>query len=509
MGDLHHPTSTRNPQAQKFFNQGLTLLYGFNYPEAAHSFREAVRLDPGYAMGWWGLAMALGPNINEPHFPQNVIPAFEASRKAAELASTASPREKAYIEALQARYVREPGADRSALDKAFAAKMKSLAAQYPDDLDAQTLYAESLMMLHPWRLWTADGKPAPDTLEIVRLLEYVLDRNPDHMGACHYYIHAVEASTEPWKALPAADRLGKLAPAAGHLVHMPAHIYMRTGDYERAAVSNREASEADRLYFQKSGAGGIYGSYYAHNLHFLSAARSMQGRYAEAISGVEDAARIIEPLTAQVPIFEPFLAFPILVNVRFRKWDKIMAMPQPPERLITSNNLWRFGRGMAFASNGKPKQAQEELTAFRASINKVPDDRVYGQNPERLVMNIAAKILEAKIAQVAGNKEVMLAALNEAVRLEDSLQYNEPADWYYPPSREALGAGLISAGKFQEAEAVFREDLRRNRRNGRSLFGLMEALKAQGRHEEAALVKMQLDAAWKGADEPLQLSHLF
>jgi tetratricopeptide (TPR) repeat protein len=510
MGSLNHPVTTQSAEAQKFFNQGLTLLYGFNYPEAARSFRRAVELDPEMPMGWWGLAVALGPNINEPLFPQNSQPAYDAARRAKSLAPRAAPRERMYIDAVVAHYVPDPQpADRSSLDRAYAEAMKRLAEAWPDDLDAQTIYAESLMNLTPWRLWSLDGKPGTHTLEIVRLLESVLDRDPGHLGANHYYIHAVEASPNPEKALPSGYRLGPLAPGAGHLVHMPAHVFMRTGDYERAAQANIDAAEADRKYFETSGADGIYSTYWSHNWHFLSAAYSMQGRYRDAFESVRRAAGIMAPMAKQIPIFESFLSFPVLVQLRFHRWEELASSEAPPDGSITSRNVWRMARAHAFAALGRKTDAERERKAFLDGLRDLPEDRTYGQNPERAVMQIGEKTLDARIAAASGDWAKAVRHLRDAVAAEDKLNYNEPADWYYPPTREALGAALLRTGQAAEAEQVFRGDLRINRRNGRSLFGLMESLKAQGKMDEAALIEQQYKTAWAKADAPLRLEDLF
>jgi tetratricopeptide (TPR) repeat protein len=508
-GAVVFPIGTSSDAAARWANQGLRMVYAFNHPEAAVSFRKAAELDPECAMCFWGLGLALGNNINSPLMPENSGPAYEAAQRALALAGKAGERERMYVEALASRYAKENPKDRKALDEAYAAGMRKLADAYPDDLNAQVLYADALMNLRPWKLWSADGQPAPGTEEIVRRLESVLARDPRHMGANHMYIHAVEASLTPERALASADRLGMLAPGSGHLVHMPAHVYMRTGDYENAARVNEKAAELDRKYFETIAGPSYYLPYWVHNLHFLSAARSMQGRYEEARKAITEAARQLEPLARMEAGFEPTLAMPLLLDVRFQKWAAILARPEPASFSVTVNNVWHFTRGMAFASERNVVMARGELRQFRAALEKLSEERPFGLNREKPVMRIAALMLEAKIALAEKKLEVALARLREAVEGEDALSYDEPADWYYPPSREALGAVLLRMGQGAEAERVFRQELKNNRRSGRALYGLMEALAAQGKKDAAELVRGEYELAWRGADAPLSLPLLF
>ena len=509
LGNLHHPVSTQNAEAQRFFNQGLTMIFGFNHGEAVRSFRRATELDPMLAMGYWGIAVALGPNINAGMEPDAHKQAWEALRQARKLAASVTPRERDYIGALTARYSENPKAELEPLQRHYADRMRVLANKYPDDLDAQTLFAESLMNLYPWKLWTLDGKPAPVTEECVRVLEGVLERDPHHIGANHYYIHAVEASPQRQRALAAADRLGKLVPGAGHLVHMPSHIYMRTGDYEAAARSNIEAAAADKSYLEKGGVGAFYRALYAHNLHFLSAAYSMQGRYKDSFKAAEECRDALAPLAVEIPGFEGPLTAAMLVPVRFRDWDRVLKTPEPDAKQFTLHNLWHFGRGMAYAAKGDVQKASAERDLFRKGVAALADDRTFGTNTEKSVMRLPMFLLDAKIALARKDVAQAIGHLKEAVAAEDSLSYNEPPDWYYPPSREALGAVLLSAGKFEEAEAVFREDIRRNQRNGRSLFGLTESLRAQNKTDQVALIEPLYKVAWSKADRALQVSDLF
>ena len=508
-GELRFEVSSQNPEAKKWANQGLRLIYAFNHPEAAASFRKATELDPECAMCWWGLSLALGNNINAPLMPENAKPAYDASQQALALAAKASPRESAYIAALAQRYAKENPADRSALDKAYAQAMRSVAKSFPDDLDAQTLAADALMNLTPWKLWTKDGKPNAYTLEIEDLLETVMHRDPQHLGANHIYIHAVEASRNPERALPSAALLGKLAPASGHLVHMPAHIYMRTGNYEESAALNRKAAALDKLYFETVGAPTYYMPYWVHNLQFLCAAESMMGNYTAARDSIGFAAKQLEPLARMNPAFEAALAMPLMLEVRFQQWDKILAMEPPASFSLSVNNIYLFARGMAQAAKSDPDEATNSLARFRNAVDALAEDRGFGLNREKTVMAIAATVLEAKIAFASKDHATAIAALERAVAAEDLLDYDEPADWYYPPSREALGAVLLSAGKAAAAEQVFRQELRNNRQSGRALFGLREALKAQGKHEAAAMVSPLYELAWKRSDRPLTPAQLF
>jgi tetratricopeptide (TPR) repeat protein len=508
----HHsfPVSTSNAEAQKFFNQGLILVYGFNHDEAARSFRRAAELDPQMAMAHWGLAMALSPNYNQTSIsPEQMKAGLEAVRKGLALAARAPEHERAYLEALAKRFSVEAGTGQRALGVAYRDAMRALAERYPDDAEAATLYADSLMVLNAWKLWGPDGKPAEGTGEIVSVLEAVLRRHPEHIGAHHLYIHAVEASPHPEWALTSAERLGPLTPAAGHLVHMPAHIYMRVGDYEAAARSNALAAEADRSYFASGGLRGVYSAgYYSHNLHFLAAARSMQGRYGEAMRAARQLEENVRPYLKEIPPLESFMPTAVLTMVRFGRWDEVLREPEPPASQPVTNSLWRWGRGMAYAAKGKAAEAETELKTFKAAAASIPGDTGYGQNTARDVLKIAEHFLDARIASARGDRRGAVEHLRRAVEAEDALAYDEPPGWYHPLSRESLGGALLQAGERAEAEKVFREDLRRNRRNGRSLFGLAESLKAQGKAYEAQLVGREFESAWKDADTKLRVEDL-
>jgi len=511
LGDLHHPVSTANPEAQKFFDQGMRLIYAFNHEEAAGSFQRAAELDPKMAMAYWGLAEAVGPNYNDPADPDRYKKAHEAIAKAGELGVNASPAEKAYIAAMALRFPADPAADHRLAAERYRNAMGDLVKQFPDDLDAATLFAEAGMDLHPWGLWHPDGTPEGGTEDIVAALESVLRRDPSHMGAIHYYIHAVEASPNPERALAAANRLAALAPAAGHLVHMPGHVYIRTGDFEAAVKTNQLAASADRAYIQANGAGGIYPAmYYSHNLHFIAACSSMNGNYAEAHKAAEMLATHVSPLVKDIPPLEGFMTVPMAVEVRFQKWDQIMAMPQPPAAMQTTTVFWHFARGMALAAKGKVAEAEAEHHIVSEAADKTPPDQVFAMpvnNKAKDVLTIATNVLGAKIAMARHDSANAISLLRRAVAVQDTLKYDEPPDWFYPV-RESLGAALLLNGNAAEAEKVFREDLERNPRNPRSLFGLAETLRAQNRAYDAQFVDKQFQSNWKSTEIKLTVADL-
>ena len=511
LGDLHHPVSTSNPEAQKFFDQGMRLIYAFNHEEAAGSFERAAELDPNMAMAYWGLAEAVGPNYNDPADPDRYKKAHEAIAQAEKFAASASPSEKAYIAAMALRFPADPAADHRLAAERYRNAMGDVVTQFPDDLDAATLFAEAGMDLHPWGLWRKDGTPEGGTEDIIAALESVLKRDPNHMGAIHYYIHAVEASPNPERALAAANRLAALAPAAGHLVHMPGHVYIRTGDFEAAVKTNQVAAQADRDYMKSNGAGGMYGAmYYSHNLHFIAACSSMNGNYAEARKAAEMLAAHVGPHVKDVPPLEGFMTVPIAVEVRFQKWDQILAMPQPPAAMQTTTVFWHFARGMALAAKGKVAEAEAEHHIVSEAADKTPPDQVFAMpvnNKAKDVLNIATNVLGAKIAQARHDSAGAVSLLRRAVAIQDTLKYDEPPDWFYPV-RESLGAVLLLNGNATEAEKVFREDLDRNPRNPRSLFGLAEALRAQNRAYDAQFVDKQFQSNWKNPEIKLKVLDL-
>jgi len=507
MGNGHHPIATANPEAQKFFDQGLMLAYGFNHDEAVRSFRRAAELDPRAAMPQWGIALALGPNYNMPLDPERAKLAYEALEKARALAAAAPENERAYVNALAKRYSEDPKADRKKLDLEYAHAMKALKDTYPDDPDAATLYAESLMDLRPWQLWSADGRPAEGTDEIVAVLTGVLRTDPNHIGANHYFIHAIEASKTPERALASADRLAMLAPAAGHLVHMPGHIYLQLGDYETAARTNDAAAEADRAYIRKTGAQGVYPlMYYSHNLHFILTARAAEGRYNDAMKAAAQLRENVAPAVRTMAMVEPFYMMPEFVMLRFGKWDEILKAREPEASGAIVTALRHFARGAALAGKGDVKSAERERSEFETARKAIPAEAHFGINKAAPVFELASLELEARIQSAQGNREAAFKKWRAAAEAQDALGYDEPPSWYHPV-RESLGGALLRDGRAAEAERVFREDLAKNPRNGRSLFGLLESLKAQ-KKPGTEWVAREFEAAWKNADHALKAEDL-
>jgi tetratricopeptide (TPR) repeat protein len=504
MGDLRHSVSTTNQMAQRFFDQGLTFIFAFNHDAAVRSFKRALEYDPNLAMAHWGIGLSLGPNINLPVSPEAEKAAYDAAQKAVELSANASEPEKDYIKALAIRYSIEPGADLQALDKKYSDAMKKLSEKYPDDLDAVTLYAESMMDLKPWQYWSDDGKPAEGTEHIIEVLESVMRRDPLHPGANHYYIHAVEASNYPERALPSAARLETFAPAAGHLVHMPAHVYLRVGDYAAAARRNEVASEADLDYVQACGVQGFYPAMYtSHNMHFAAVAHLLQGRYAASRRYAERLLNHVKPVAEQSAGFESFLPTLEQVLVGFGKWDEILALPQPDQKFKLHRGIWHYARGMAFAALNRTELAEKEAEAVAALRKELGDDAQFGPfNKVGDVFVIAENQVRARTALAKNDTEKAAELLKEVVPVEDRLRYMEPPDWYLH-TREALGGVLLSAGKYSEAETVFRKDLEKNRRKGRSLYGLEAALRKRGNIAQANFIKRGFDKAWENADVEL------
>ena len=511
MGSHRHPIRTSSAEAQKYFDQGVVLLYGFNHDEAFRSFEKAAELDPKSPMPRWGMALSLGANYNDPEPEIDRLKKARAEvEKALALSADAAENERAYVEALATRYVADPAsADRAQLARDYAAAMKALSARYPDDLDAATLYAESLMNLHPWKLWTPEGEPGEGTVEIVAVLESVMKRDPYHPGANHYYIHAVEASSHPEKALASAARLETLVPSAGHLVHMPAHIYMRTGDYVGAEKANASAAEVDRQYIRATGAQGMYPMmYYNHNVHFESAAAAMAGRHAAAKQAADVLFADVLPGVPAMAMLEGFLLQPTAIALRFHRWDEIRQMPDPGPKLPLLRTAWFYARAMAAASTGDVKKAEALRQSYAAARDALGSATTVGPlNSATAYFAVATNVLDARIAQAKGDRKAAIASWTKAVIAEDALNYDEPATWYYPV-RESLGAALLADGQAAEAERVFREDLVRHPRSGRSLYGLVAALKAQQKAADAAWAEAQFDVAWKDADTKLKLEDM-
>jgi tetratricopeptide (TPR) repeat protein len=511
VGNAHHPVSTKNPEAQKFFDQGLRFIYAFNHDEAARSFQKAADLDPKLAIAYWGIAEAVGPNYNDPASDDRFEHAHEEIQKAMDLSAAASPSEQAYIQAMVLRFPADPKADRRKAAEEYHDAMREVMKKYPDDLDAATLFAESGMNLHPWGLWHVDGTPEAGTEEIVATLESVIRRDPNHLGAIHYYIHAVEASPNPERALAGASKLASLAPNAGHIVHMPAHVYIRTGDYEAAVKTNEEAAAVDRAYIKASGAQGIYPMmYYSHNLHFIAMCSAMDGNYAEAKKNADLLAEHVGPAVKMMPPLEGFMTIPMAVEVRFHRWDDILAMKQPDPEMKTTTVFWHFARGMALAGKGNVQEAETEYKIVSDAEAATPPDAVFAMpiyNKTKDILKIVEDVMGAKIAVAKKDNAQAISMLTAAVAIQDTLKYGEPPDWFFPV-RESLGGVLLMNGDAVGAEKVFRADLDRNPRNPRSLFGLQQALKAQGRNYDAGFVEAQFKAAWKGGATPLKVEDL-
>jgi tetratricopeptide (TPR) repeat protein len=497
LGDVHHPVSTKNRDAQQFFDQGLKLVYGFNHDEARRSFQRAAELDPKLAMAWWGVALTLGPNYNLPVDPEREKAGYDAVQRALSLQDNASDPERAYINALAVRYSNDPKADLHQLDLAYRDAMSKLVKSYPDDLDAVTLYAESMMNLHPWKLWLRDGKPNEGTEEIVALLESVLQRDPNHLGANHYYIHAVEASSRPERALPSAARLEKLAPAAGHLVHMPAHIYARVGQHSASAHCNQAAVAADKKFLGSTHEQGVYPAmYYSHNLHFLAYANCMDGKFADAKRAADELAAHVRPLVKQMPMLEGFLPTPLIVLLGFERWNEILNVAPPDPSLVYTTAQWHFARAMAFAGLKKTGDAQAESKLFFTELAKLPRDAAFDPlnsvtDVARVQENFLAAAIKMGQPESGEDSDEVIEALQHAIAAEDHLNYSEPPSWY-PPIRPVLGRVLLERGQAAAAEKVFRADLERNLRHARSLSGLRDSLKAQKRDYEAEQIEQQL-----------------
>jgi len=511
LGDLHHPVSTRNPQAQQFFDQGLRFIYAFNHDEAARSFQHAVELDPKLAMAYWGVAEAVGPNYNDPADPDRYKHAHDAVQKAVDLSSSALPSEQAYIQAMAKRFPADPSSDLKKAAEDYRDAMRQVVAEFPDDLDAATLFAESGMNLHPWGLWHHDGTPEAGTDEIVATLESVIKRDPNHLGAIHYYIHAVEASNNPERALAGANKLAALAPGAGHIVHMPAHVYIRTGDYDAAVRTNEQAAAVDRAYIKASGAQGIYPMmYYSHNLHFIAMCGAMNGSYAEARKNADLLVANVGPHVKDMPPLEGFMTIPMAVEVRFHHWNEILRMPAPDPALKTLTVFWHFGRGLALAGTGKVADAEAEYKIVSAAEEATPPDVIFQMpinNKAKDIMKIAKDVVGAKIALAKKDSNSAISMLRDAVAIQDTLKYGEPPDWFFPV-RESLGAALLMNGDTTGAEKVFREDLDRNPRNPRSLFGLRQALLQEKRDYDAGFIQKQFETSWKGGAQALKLDDL-
>lgn len=507
LGTLHHPISTASDLAQRYFDQGLRLVYAFNHEEAIRSFEEAAKQDPNAPMPYWGIALALGPNINAAMSKEDGHRATEAIKQARARLSGASAAERAYIEALTKRYLGSPRASRAALDKAYADAMRSVWKAFPDDPDAGVLFAEAMMDLRPWDFWTLEGTPKPGTQEIVTTLEAVIEKRPDHPGACHYYIHAVEASREPQRALACADRLPGLMPGAGHLVHMPAHIYARVGMYHESSERNTEAAHADERYLAKAHLTGDYADgYYSHNLHFLWSSLMMEGRSAEALRA---ATTLLTTITDQEAknnrSKEAYLTTKLFTWIRFGRWEDLLREPPPAKGLHLVEGTWRLGRGMALVATGRLPGADGERQALLTLTKQFRRSKNQHDKLERDLLKIAERLLAGQIAAHRRRHDEAIKTLREATKIEDSLQGAEPPHWSLP-IRHYLGPVLLLAGRASEAETEYRTDLKWYPENGWGLFGLLQSLKAQKKDAEAAEISNRFEKAWAHADVTLAAS---
>ena len=514
LGTHNHIVSTENVAAQRYFNQGLVLSFAFNHAESIRSFKAAQRLDPNCAMCYWGEALSRGPNINVTSDGKVVmsdsdrIEAFQAIKKAKELMHLASLKEQDYITALSSRYNGKVGTNRNLLDRQYAESMEALSRKYPEDMDAASLFAESLMNTMPWNYWAEDGNPKPDTIKVISSLEGVLEKAPGHPLAIHLYIHAVEASSSPERAEEAADRLGALVPGAGHLVHMPAHIYWRVGRYHDASEANIKAAAVDEEYIAQCNAQGFYPAlYYPHNIHFLWAASTMEGRSGLSIESALKVAKYVGPeQIRQFPVVEFFHTIPLLSYVRFGKWEEILSYSAPAPEFKYSLGIYHYARGIALSSLGRKEDALKELSYIKPlKDTQEINNLVKAGQPSAQLLEIAENLLQGQIDFMQGDFESSISTFKKAVAIQDSLPYTEPPFWYYP-TRQSLGRVLIEAGRFKEAEAVFKKDLEDYPRNGWSMFGLYKVLEIQGKTEEAKRYKDKFDVIWQLSDIQLESS---
>lgn len=507
LGKYGMKVSTNSERAQKFFNQGLNLYYGFNHLEAYRSFKEAARIDPSCAMAYWGQALSLGPNINLPMDPADTETVYKALQQALALQDEVTAKERALINALSKRYTAEALKDRRSLDEAYATAMAEASKQFPDDAEVNTLYAEALMDLHPWDFWK-NGKPQPWTSEPVEIINRVVTKNPNHPGANHLNIHILEASPEPDRAAASADKLLDLVPGSGHLVHMPSHIYIRVGRYIDGVEANERAVRTDEEYIAQCKVQGVYPLfYYPHNYHFLLACSQMAGMSAKSAETAEALKKNIPVEMLTVPDFvtlQHWYAMPWYNMVRFGKWNEILTVTEPADSLKYVKAVWHYARGMAFARTNKINEARNELKSFSQLVeDPFMEYTVSGFNSFRKILSIGEKMLDAEIEVKINNYDKAIQLLTAARDIEDNLLYQEPPDWYHP-TRQVLGSVLLDAKRPADAEKQFREDLNQYRKNGWSLFGLYQSLRAQGKNKEAMEVKKEFDLAFSKADITLK-----
>ncbi|MFW6199753.1 MAG: tetratricopeptide repeat protein [Gemmatimonadota bacterium] len=507
LGDHHYGVTTAAPPVQEYFDQGLRLYYAFNHAEAVRSFRAAQEIDPSCAMCYWGEALSYGPNINLPMDSASAVAAYEALTRAQAALDDETDRERGLVEALSVRYVPNPPGDRAALDSAYADAMSKLADRYPDDDEISVLYGESLMDLRPWDYWTADGRPQPGISEALDHLTRVVERSPEHPGACHFYIHAVEKE-HPERAVPCAERLASLMPGAGHIVHMPGHIYVRVGRYQDAVEANEHAVHADEEYIrdQRPGVGMYTAGYYPHNYDFMAFAGLMSGQVDKAVEAAERLTSLVPEEMFGAPgmsFLQHWITRPLQIQVRFQRWEEILEEPAPPEDLPHARAVWRYARGRALAAVGRTDEARQELARLRELARTPELEGVRMEfNASHDILAIPTDVLAGRIAQAEGRLDEAVERLRDAVRHEDALLYGEPPEWTVPV-RQELGEVLLDAGRAEDAARAFREDLERFPDNGWSLHGLARALRAQGRDADAREVERRFEEAWSASDAPL------
>ena len=516
MGDYHRAITTSDPGAQLYFDQGMVLAFGFNHAESIRSFRAAQRLDPLCAMCFWGEALATGPNINVTSngrvimSAEDRVAAYEAIKKAVELQGSAAEIERSFIQALATRYSSDPEAERGPQDIAYANAMRQLVDQYPEDDDAAAMFAEAWMNTMPWDYWSEPGEPKLETVDVIAALETILARTPDHPLAIHLYIHAVEASSNPGRAEDEADRLANLVPGSGHLVHMPAHVYWRVGRYHDAAEANVLAAAVDEAYIAQCNAQGFYPAlYYPHNIHFLWAASSMEGRSEVAIDAARRLAGNVRiEQIEEFPTIEFFKTVPLLALTQFGRWNDILAEPRPAEDLDYSNAIWHYARGTALGKLGRIEEALEERKRLAGLKDSVQANFLDANDyPATVLLAIADELLQGDISMAREDFETAVFHFSEAVEAQDSLPYMEPPFWYYP-TRQSLGHSLLLAGRASEAEAIYRRDLEDYPMNGWSMFGLIQSLQAQNRTDEVPRIQQMFDNAWMLADVELTGSRM-
>jgi tetratricopeptide (TPR) repeat protein len=508
LGKHHRAIKTSSTDAQAWFDQGFNLYFGFNHEEAVRSFEAVAKSDPDCAMAYWGIAMSYGPNINNPVMDEPASQAaYDALQEAIKRRDNASDVERALIDALATRYTWPAPEERAQLDQAYADAMAEVWKRYPKDADVGALYAESLMDLRPWDLWTAEGDATPGTMHIVETLETVLAMVPEHPGACHFYIHTMEASPMPEKALPAANRLRTLVPGAGHLVHMPGHIDLRLGDYDRAVIANQHAIEADRKYVEATGHTGFYTLYRAHNYHFLAYAAMFEGRKELSVAAAREMIDEVplDMVRAFPDFLDAFIAVPIHVMVRFGMWKELLAEPAPPEDLLAATAFWYYGRTVANASLGNVKDGEVSLQQFKDAAAKVPETRTLGNNSVEVLLEIGLLMAEGELEYRRGNYNRAFELLRDAVEKDVALKYDEPWGWMQPV-RHALGALLLEQNQLVEAEQVYRADLELHPENGWALYGLQECLERRGKAEEAQDVAVLFKERWARADISIKAS---